>query len=225
MKDFIKWLGVNEKVAKVAVWLLIIMVFLIVINTSLSSLGFPHYQITYDNIKDVSINKLIDNGSRCVICFLNFYATMLLIFRIKETKNIFKYSIMYVLLNIIVTKSFGYIASQVFIFTFYLIFPYLYSKKNWKYIIYGFTALMVNTVVEAIMYVYKLSLVDVTQISRLTRSLLSVDYFIIMAIIILVKEIYLKKRGEINGELAMVGRIQKRRNSSKESSKKSSKQN
>ena len=27
MKDFIKWLGVNEKVAKVAVWMLIIMVF------------------------------------------------------------------------------------------------------------------------------------------------------------------------------------------------------
>ena len=26
MKDFIKWLGVNEKIAKVAVWLLIIMV-------------------------------------------------------------------------------------------------------------------------------------------------------------------------------------------------------
>ena len=28
MKDFIKWLGVNEKVAKVAVWMLIFMVFL-----------------------------------------------------------------------------------------------------------------------------------------------------------------------------------------------------
>ena len=49
MKDFVKWLGVNEKIAKVVVWLLIIMVMLILTNTMLESLGFPYYKITYDS--------------------------------------------------------------------------------------------------------------------------------------------------------------------------------
>ena len=53
MKDFIKWLGVNEKVAKVVVWLLIIMTSLIIVNAALESLGFPHYAITYDNLKRI----------------------------------------------------------------------------------------------------------------------------------------------------------------------------
>ena len=47
MKDFVKWLGVNEKVAKAIVWLLIIMVTLIIFNMGLESLGFPYYKITY----------------------------------------------------------------------------------------------------------------------------------------------------------------------------------
>ena len=59
MKDFIKWLGVNEKIAKIAVWLLIIMVFLIVLNTALASLGFPNYQLTYDNLIKVNKNNLL----------------------------------------------------------------------------------------------------------------------------------------------------------------------
>ena len=58
MKDFIKWLGVNEKIAKVAVWLLIIMVFLIMTNAMLESIGFPNYQLTYANIINININKI-----------------------------------------------------------------------------------------------------------------------------------------------------------------------
>ena len=60
MKDFIKWLGVNEKIAKVAVWMLIFMVALIIVNTALESLGFPHYAITYDNLKQININKITE---------------------------------------------------------------------------------------------------------------------------------------------------------------------
>ena len=221
MKKFIKWLGVNEKVAKIAVWLLIIMVTLIIVNTALASLGFPNYQITYDNIKNISANVILDTISRILVCFLNFYATMLIIFRIKESKKLFKYSIIYILLNIIITQSLGYIAIQIFIFVFYVTFPFLYTHKNWKYLIYGFCGLALNTLIEGITYLYKLSLIDISSISRLTRSLLSLDYFIIIGIIILVKEIYLKKRGEKNGKLAMVGTIQKRRKTSQENSKKS----
>ena len=60
MKDFVKWLGVNEKVAKVVVWLLIIMVMLILTNTMLESLGFPFYKITYQNIRKINIAKHMD---------------------------------------------------------------------------------------------------------------------------------------------------------------------
>ena len=60
MKDFIKWLGVNEKIAKVAVWLLIIMVTLIIVNTALASLGFPNYQITYSNLVNINIDKKLN---------------------------------------------------------------------------------------------------------------------------------------------------------------------
>ena len=80
MKDFIKWLGVNEKIAKVAVWLLIIMVTLIIVNTALASLGFPNYQITYDNIKNISTNVIVDTISRILACFLNFYSILLIVY-------------------------------------------------------------------------------------------------------------------------------------------------
>lgn len=82
MKKFIKWLGVNEKVAKIAVWLLIIMVSLIIINTALASLGFPNYQLTYNNLVNINISKILNiifslsnNDSRAnKLCyFSNFY--------------------------------------------------------------------------------------------------------------------------------------------------------
>ncbi|MGM9879057.1 MAG: hypothetical protein ACI31R_03440 [Bacilli bacterium] len=221
MKDFIKWLGVNEKIAKVAVWLLIIMVTLIIVNTALASLGFPNYQITYDNIKNISTNVILDTLSRILVCFLNFYSILLIIFRVKEIKRLFKYSIIYVLFNIIITQLFGYIGVQAFIILFFIVFSYMYSNKNKKYLIYSLGALALNVLIEGVAYTYKLSLIDITSISILTRSLLSLDYFIIMGIIILVKEIYMKKRGEKYGEPIMVGTIQKRRKTSQENSKKS----
>lgn len=198
MKDFIKWLGVNEKVAKVAVWMLIIMVFLIVINTALNSLGFPHYAITYDNLKEINLGKIINIISDCIVCILNFYAILLLIFRVTKTKKLFKWAIFYMIIDWIIFKFVGYGASQIFIFIFFILFPYLYSKRNLKYMLYGFGALMVNTVIQGITYYFKVSFIDVTSISKLTRAILFSDYFIIMAIIILVKEIYLRKRGEKN---------------------------
>ncbi len=50
MKEITKWLGINEKLAKVITWILIVMIMLIVINAALESVGFPEYQIRYDNI-------------------------------------------------------------------------------------------------------------------------------------------------------------------------------
>lgn len=211
MKEFIKWLGVNEQVAKAAVWLLIIMIFLIIINTALSSLGFPNYMITYDNLKNINIGEPVNLLSRLIVCVLNFYATMLIIFRIKEAGKLLKWSMVYLILNTVVYAIGGYIPLQIFIFIFFVLFPYLYTKKDKKYLLYGLGAIIVNTIVEAVAYYFKASLIDITTISRLTRSLLSIDYFIIMAIIILVKEIYIRERGEKNGKLAMVGKIQQRK--------------
>lgn len=53
MKKFTKWLGINDKLAKVITWILIAMLMLIIINAALKSVGFPEYQITYYNIKNL----------------------------------------------------------------------------------------------------------------------------------------------------------------------------
>lgn len=53
MKEFTKWLGINDKLAKIITWILIAMIMLIIINTALKSVGFPECQITYDNIKNL----------------------------------------------------------------------------------------------------------------------------------------------------------------------------
>jgi hypothetical protein len=196
MKDFIKWLGVNEKIAKVVVWLFIIMIMLITINTALDSIGFPHYQITYENLKQINAVKAIRVCASLLVCFLNFYVIVLLVFRVKETKNIFKYALLYVILNWIITKAFNYAILQAFIISFILLFCYLYSQKNKKYILLGVLSIGLNMAVQGITYLYKMKLIDFSKVTTITRALFSIDYFIIMAIIILVKEIYLKKRSE-----------------------------
>ena len=196
MKDFIKWLGVNEKVAKVVVWLMIIMIMLILTNTMLESIGFPHYRITYQNLRQIDGNLFIETVSSLIVCFVNFLCITLLVFRIKETKSIIKYGILYTLLNWVITKIFNYAILQVFIISFVIVFCYLYSKKNKKYILYGILSIIINIAVQGITYLYKMNLIDFSKISDTTRALLSIDYFIIMGVIILVKEIYLKKRSE-----------------------------
>ena len=90
----------------------------------------------------------------------------------------------------------NYVISQIFILGYILIFFFKYSYNNWKYIIYGIGALLVNTIAQYICYIYKIRLIDFSSINQATKTILSLDYFIIIGIIILVKEIYLKKRGE-----------------------------
>lgn len=196
MKDFIKWLGVNEKIAKVAVWLLIIMVFLIMTNAMLESIGFPNYQLTYDNIINININKISNIILSWIISILNFYSITLLVFRINKSKNIFKYAVLYLVLAIIVQGLTNYVISQIFILGYILVFCFRYSDNNWKYIIYGIGSLILNTLAQYVCYIYKIRLIDFSSINQATKMVLSLDYFIIMAIIIIVKEIYLKKRGE-----------------------------
>ena len=125
MKDFIKWLGVNEKIAKVVVWLLIIMVILILTNTMLESIGFPHYAITYDNLRELKSTKALNYITSWITAILNFYAILLLVFRTKEARKLLKYAIVYLLINIIITTIFNTAIAQLFIIIFVILLCYL----------------------------------------------------------------------------------------------------
>ena len=135
MKKFIKWLGVNEKVAKIAVWLLIIMVSLIIINTALASLGFPNYQLTYNNLVNINVSKILNIIFSWIISFLNFYSIISLVFKVNKSKDMFKYAILYLVLAIMIQGLTNYVISQIFILGYILIFCFKYSDNNWKYII------------------------------------------------------------------------------------------
>ena len=194
MKDFFEWLGVNEKVAKVVIWIFVIMVMIISTNMLFESIGLPYYKITYDNLVTGTYSRLWSVLLNILVCFLNFYSIMLLVFRIKEWKGLIKYAIPYVILNFIISSILGYAFTQVFILVYLLIACYLYSRRNWKYTLYCVIALVIDTLIQGLDYMYKVRFIDFSAVDGITRFILSTDYFIIIGIMIVVKEIYLKKR-------------------------------
>ena len=223
MKEFIEWLGVNEKIAKLIVWISIIFLMLILTNAMLDSIGFPHYQITYQNLKQINVHKAFQYLINWMTSILNFFTIMLLVFPVKKSKSLIKYSLLYLILNIAVSAIFNRGLTEVFILIFVLVFCFLYSNKQYKYILYGLISLIINSVVQSVVYLYKAKFIDFNSVSEITKTLLFSDYFIIMGIIILVKEIYLKKRREKNESKLVLDRgIQKRRKVRKETSKKGS---
>ena len=194
MKDFCKWLGVNEKFAKVIVWIFIIMSMLIVFNSAFESMGMPYYKLTVENLSKIDYPKVFDYGISWIVALLNFYAMVFLIFPIKDFKKIFKYSILYLILNIIVLNLFGNGALQIFIALFIVIFSYLYSNKNKKYILYGILSCIISTIIQYVFYLYKARFIDFVNISGLNKLLVYSDYVLFMFIIILVKEIIIKNK-------------------------------
>mgnify|MGYP004651260139 CR=1 FL=1 len=196
MKDFCKWLGVSEKTAKVIVWIFIIMVFLIITNSMLESVGLPYYKLTVENLSKIDYPKLLDYVISWIIVLLDFYGVMFLVFPIKDFGKMFKYSILYLILNIAVFNLFGNGVLQIFIILFTLIFSYLYSNKNKKYILYGFVGYLVSVIVQYIRYLYKVRFIDFTNINGLNKLFTSLDYFIMMFIIVLVKEIIIKNKNK-----------------------------
>lgn len=212
MKDFINWLKNNEKIGKVIVWLFIITIGLIILNITLESLGLPHYSITTQNLVIVNKVKALEYLINWLTIILSFYSLVLLVFRVEESKNIFKYSILYLITNIIVTVVFKSRFTTIFTIIYVLSFCYFYSNKNKKYILYGIASFVVNTVIQGIWYSIKIKTLDYSSLNELTKMVLYLDYFIIMAMVILVKELYLKKRGGNSGRvLAMDRKIQPRK--------------
>ena len=194
MKEFCKWLGVSEKFAKVVVWIFILMSFLIVTNSMLESVGLPYYKLTVENLSKLDYPKLLEYIFSWLVTLLDFYATIFLIFSIKDFGKIFKYSILYLILNIIVFNLFGNGVLQIFMILFVVLFSYLYSNKNKKYIFYGMIAYIVSIFIQYVCYLYKVRFIDFTNINGLNRFLTSLDYLLLMFIIILVKEIIIKNK-------------------------------
>lgn len=227
MKDFIKWLGVNEKVAKVVVWIFLAMIMLVITNTTLESMGLPFYKITIDNLsKLISSSTPTEWITSWIVGLLNFYSIVFLVFKIKNFKKIFPYSILFLAIQIFieVILRLNFVVSQISIFLFIIAFCYFYSGRKPKYLVYGIISFVINTVVQYICYLYKARFIDYNSVNQLTKTLLGLDYFIIMIIIILVKEIYLKKRGEKDDtQLVMVGNIREGEQNSKKNSSKTNK--
>lgn len=132
MKEFCKWLGVSEKFAKVVVWIFILMSMLIVFNVAFESIGLPYYKLTVENLSKINYPKVFESLLTWLLTLLNFYTMIFLIFPIKDFGKIFKYSILYLILNILVFNLFGNGILQIFIVLFIIIFSYLYSNKNKK---------------------------------------------------------------------------------------------
>ena len=197
MKDFLKWLGVNEKIAKIAVWLLIFMVSLIILNVFLESVGFPYYKITAENLSKINYGKVGELVLQFTLSVFNFYSTIFLVLRVREFKKTIKYALLYLILNVVIVNTFDYAVSQIYIFVFILAFLFFYSKKNWKYLVYGIGALAFNTAIQYVCYLYKCRFVDFNSIGLLNTLITSLDYFIIMMFVIIVKEIYLNKKTKV----------------------------
>lgn len=195
MKDFIKWLGVNEKVAKLAVWLLIFMITLIIINACLESIGMPYYKVTIENLSKIKINSLINYLCVIAVSVLNYVLTIFIVIRTKEIKKLLPYVLVYTIIPIIVTKYLGYGVTQVFIFVYTMYTIIKFSEKPTKGIYKGLIAIVINTIVQYICYyTFKLKYIEVTKLEGLNYLLTSLDSFLILLIIIIVKELYLYKR-------------------------------
>lgn len=198
MKDFCKWLGVNEKIAKIVVWLFIFICMLIMGNTLLESIGLPYYRITAENLSKVDVNMVVNYLSSWTMILLSFYSVIFLVFPISKFKDIFKWSVLYLILNIVIASLFGYMATQIYIFVYQILFCYFYSKKNWKYAIYGVGSYILSVFVQYICYLYKIRFIDFTILNRFTKLVISLDFFVISVVMILVKEIYLKRKEKNN---------------------------
>ena len=195
MKEFCKWLGVDEKIARVVVWIAIFMIMLIIVNAALESVGLPFYRITVENLSKLNYGIVVNRIFQSIITLLNFYTIIFLVFRIKEFKKILPYSILYVILNYLF-GSIGYVYAQIFIPVFLIIFCYFYSGKNIKVALFGIISLIFNAVVQYLCYLYKLRFIDYKKLTIFNQVLTSIDFFIIMFTIILVKEIYIKNKKE-----------------------------
>ena len=167
---------------------------LIIFNSAFESIGLPYYKLTVENLSKIDYPKVLEYIFAWLVTLLNFYTMIFLIFPIKDFGKIFKYSILYLILNIIVFSLFGNGMLQIFIFIFIIIFSYLYSNKNKQYIFYGIMGYIIPVFIQYVCYLYKARFIDFASLDALNRFLTSLDYVLLMFIIILVKEVIIKNK-------------------------------
>jgi len=193
MKEFIKWLGVNEKVAKVAVWVFIFMIALIVFNAAFDSFGLPYYKVTAENLSKVKLNKVLDYVCTVVVAFLNFCSIVFLVLRVKEFKKVIPYSVVYLII-LGIASEINYALSQVILISFIFVFIFLYKKKEKRYLLYTLGSFMVNLLVQYLTYLYKSKYINFSVISGLNELYASIDSFLIIFVIIFMKEVYFRNK-------------------------------
>ena len=197
MKEFFNWLGVNEKIAKLIFWLFVIMGFLIMFNTLLDSLGLPYYKVTVENLSKIKLNNFLNKLCALIVSLMNFYSIIFLVIRIKEIKKVFPYSMVYIVIIVLIGKIFPYAINQIIITGMVCLFLFLISNKNKRYILYGLLALFISSLVQYIcLYLFKVKYIADITIEGLNYLFTSLDYFIFIFFIILVKEVYLKYKKE-----------------------------
>ena len=195
MKDFCKWLGVNEKIAKVVVWVFIFMISLIIINTALESIGLPFYKLTVANLSKVNCCEFITMLIEAASATFNWLSITLLVFPFKEIKRVMPWAILYLLILGVVNYAFNKAAVQIYILVFCLVFCYLFSGKKIKYLAYCLFSFFINTVVQYLCYLYKVRFVSNSALKGLNYLITFVDYLLIMSIILFIKEKVMKKKG------------------------------
>ena len=193
MKEFIKWLGVNEKVAKLVVWIFIFMAFLVLLNNCLDSFGLPYYKITAQNLSKIKLNKVLDYACTVVVAFLNFCSIVFLVLRLKEFKKILPYSILYLIILGIVSEI-SYPLMQAYIFVSITTLLFFYSGKKPKYILYSIYSFLFNIVCQYVFYNYKAKYIDFANISGLNWLYTSIDCFLVIFVIKTLKEVYLRNK-------------------------------
>ena len=198
MKEFCKWLGVNEKIAKLVILIFIIMIFLVATNAMLESIGVPHYQITVDNVMKVNYNMIADGFASFVVAVLGFYAIVLLVFKLDKLKLISKWLPVYLIVNYVLYSIGNGAILDIFIIIYLCFLGYACSNKNIKYIFYIIYSLVFNALVQYIWFSFKVKQLDFSSLAYATKFFLGIDYFIIMLIIIFIKNYIERKRGDVN---------------------------
>lgn len=95
-----------------------------------------------------------------------------------------------------INTLYGYVGAQLFIIIFDGIFFYMYSNKNVKYLLYFLISIVANVILQYVWYLTKAQFINLTEHTGASYAVLGLDFFVFMAMIIIAKEIYIKKRSE-----------------------------
>ncbi|MDD5979646.1 MAG: hypothetical protein PUC23_00855, partial [bacterium] len=66
--------------------------------------------------------------------------------------------------------------------------------KNLKYVLYGVISFIINTFIQYICYLYKLRFVEISDINNLLKFIASIDFLVVMFIIIFIKELIIRNK-------------------------------